>query len=512
MMENSTLTWTRPVRVEVITMLLFYPNSMGALPLTGPAYDTALDDIKKTYSATLTVTNNLLTDPRYATCNEWSTDTDRAIAEYYFRHETRWNSADILVFAGSHSDCNAKSLVYFATQLRRLVLSSIFAFASSSDKTKWPTWISVSSDSLDILAQTHLSLLVTYNWTSLSIICDTSSPSTYCFLAGNLYSRLTLRTNFRVTLSEVNVTAGGYMDFLHKTTTHSRVILYSGHSTPFRSFMLAARSLNLTNGEYVFVTFWPFRSPTSGNFTWQFFDEFDEEARQAYRVILALGMDNGQFQDPKSKGYDVGQRCRRTAKDRYNYSYAKDDAMARAANAYTSFMILAEVLHEVVLTNQTELLSDGPGLAKKFFNRTFQTEIGDMRMSSSGELQIPYIVSAFDREGTYQSVMVRNPVTGRLEILTEPQWPNSVWPPANRPRCGYDGRNRICGVEGSSRTVVGIACTVSILAVCTFLLVFRTLRQRSLQKAGSNWWQLDDVDLYDNDRGVSLSQTRLVLE
>ncbi|GAV00679.1 hypothetical protein RvY_11496-3 [Ramazzottius varieornatus] len=238
------------------------------------------------------------------------------------------------------------------------------------------------------------------------------------------------------------------MDFLHKTTTHSRVILYSGHSTPFRSFMLAARSLNLTNGEYVFVTFWPFRSPTSGNFTWQFFDEFDEEARQAYRVILALGMDNGQFQDPKSKGYDVGQRCRRTAKDRYNYSYAKDDAMARAANAYTSFMILAEVLHEVVLTNQTELLSDGPGLAKKFFNRTFQTEIGDMRMSSSGELQIPYIVSAFDREGTYQSVMVRNPVTGRLEILTEPQWPNSVWPPANRPRCGYDGRNRICGVEG----------------------------------------------------------------
>ncbi|GAV00680.1 hypothetical protein RvY_11496-2 [Ramazzottius varieornatus] len=222
MMENSTLTWTRPVRVEVITMLLFYPNSMGALPLTGPAYDTALDDIKKTYSATLTVTNNLLTDPRYATCNEWSTDTDRAIAEYYFRHETRWNSADILVFAGSHSDCNAKSLVYFATQLRRLVLSSIFAFASSSDKTKWPTWISVSSDSLDILAQTHLSLLVTYNWTSLSIICDTSSPSTYCFLAGNLYSRLTLRTNFRVTLSEVNVTAGGYMDFLHKTTTHSR--------------------------------------------------------------------------------------------------------------------------------------------------------------------------------------------------------------------------------------------------------------------------------------------------
>lgn len=78
-------------------MGLFYPTMLSGLPYVQPAYELALADIKRDYPC-LEVSQSIITDPAYHFCTEYEVDSDRQLAEYYYRNVRRFDSADLVVF------------------------------------------------------------------------------------------------------------------------------------------------------------------------------------------------------------------------------------------------------------------------------------------------------------------------------------------------------------------------------------------------------------------------------
>ena len=73
---------------------------MGGLHFVAPPYERALADIRVLYP-TLNVTQNIITNTNYYGCMDWMNVSDDIIAEYYFRHEDRWQRANLTVFLNS---------------------------------------------------------------------------------------------------------------------------------------------------------------------------------------------------------------------------------------------------------------------------------------------------------------------------------------------------------------------------------------------------------------------------
>lgn len=98
MLDNST-----QIRVEIITLTLLRSVTTAAVfQSLGPAYQSALSDIKRNYPR-LNVTQNIVSDDgKYSTCTDFAMETDNVLGQYYFSNLRKWEQADLTVFiAGS---------------------------------------------------------------------------------------------------------------------------------------------------------------------------------------------------------------------------------------------------------------------------------------------------------------------------------------------------------------------------------------------------------------------------
>lgn len=94
MITLVTFVWTsnmldypperQPLKIEIITLAFMGTNLYAGLPYVGPAFDLALEEIRSLYPQ-LNITQRILGDQRYRTCNDWSVNSDNVIASYFYR-------------------------------------------------------------------------------------------------------------------------------------------------------------------------------------------------------------------------------------------------------------------------------------------------------------------------------------------------------------------------------------------------------------------------------------------
>lgn len=129
------------VHVEVITLALYYAAEIGGYFYVAPAYKSALEDIERFYPR-LKFHQNIITSDKYRLCAEMDEDSDDLLAAYYFKHEAKWEAANVTVFLNAvngtvyfHSlilcpdlrticfpDCDSRASALMATELQSLIL------------------------------------------------------------------------------------------------------------------------------------------------------------------------------------------------------------------------------------------------------------------------------------------------------------------------------------------------------------------------------------------------------
>ena len=141
--------------IEIITLNLLYAYDMGGLYFVGPPYESALADIRVLYPS-LNVTQNIITNNNYHGCMDWMNVSDDIIAEYYYRHEDRWQRANLTVFLNSVAgNLIAYNLREQMKVMRKGFTSKFWLFKTATDMARryWPqTCASSSSGTANFIA------------------------------------------------------------------------------------------------------------------------------------------------------------------------------------------------------------------------------------------------------------------------------------------------------------------------------------------------------------------------
>ncbi|GAV08663.1 hypothetical protein RvY_18324-2 [Ramazzottius varieornatus] len=425
--------------IEIISLSLYYASNMGALFYVGPAYETAMSDIRRLYP-NLNVSHNLITDTRFVQCTDWMDTSDDFIAQYYYRNEDRWQRANLTLFLNTVADCDGHGSATLATNLRKFVISSSPA-GDIENKVKWPTRIETgSAGKAALVSATKLfaALLLHFNWTTVSIVCDAYRNPLYDTVAQIMQATLSrlLRSNVSLTRVDGFSPQTDYNFILNEVNKQTRVVLYIVFGSTLRKFLIAARSLNMTQGEHVHLCFRVTRNPLLGNFHWRYGDKYDEVAKEAYRTVLIAESDPDLDVPPAgSEARRLREQWRQASLERYNFSYAASEP----------------VVAEMVGANLTELLQDGRHIARRFYNRTFRLRTGNVSFDQYGSSAgVDGIVEQYDEAGNLTKVVhcavgtVVPLAPVRIIEIKAVTWVGGVWPPPNRPPCGFDGMDPDC--------------------------------------------------------------------
>ncbi|GAV01120.1 hypothetical protein RvY_11880 [Ramazzottius varieornatus] len=94
----SSNTYGQPLfRVEVITFILNYAGEMGSYFLVEPAYESALEDIRRFYPR-LSISQNIITGPEYSQCTDLTPVSDDVLAKFYYSNLSKWRAANLTIF------------------------------------------------------------------------------------------------------------------------------------------------------------------------------------------------------------------------------------------------------------------------------------------------------------------------------------------------------------------------------------------------------------------------------
>ncbi|OWA51022.1 hypothetical protein BV898_15524 [Hypsibius exemplaris] len=458
--DNFNITG-RVLQVEVITLAVIYPLMLGGLAYVGPAFDSARDDIRNKYPM-LNFTQTIIYRDNLSYL-DWLSEYENVLALYYYRIRrfSPENPPDVTAFVMPGADAYVTGVGRFATELDKLVLTSVAQASDFRNKDKWPTWITTGSISRAAIRTLFENLVKLYNWQTSSIICDVNSNS--IFEAYSAYIRQVLQA------ATANAQVNRYvfdsrridMDYeklLQLVKDTSRVIFYWGHANALHKLLIAAFRINMTEGDYVFLAFLPFRHVSFGDFGW------------------TEVSDNGNSREHEMSPHPT--------------------------STYMTMMALAEVVEEI----RTEIKSSysskvsvaefgGRRCAARFINRTFTTDQTDsLTIDQVGERIVPMAVTQLDTEtGIVSVVLQQDTVQLKLRVQKRVIWPHNAWPVPARPFCGFHGEASACkkSVHHSIQYGLGFGC--ALLGIVVISVLFSQRMSKSLEpvKDRISWWIIE---------------------
>ncbi|OQV12424.1 hypothetical protein BV898_13300 [Hypsibius exemplaris] len=151
----------------------------------------------------------------------------------------------------------------------------------------------------------------------------------------------------------------------------------------------AAGLQNMTNGEYVYLVFRPYRHSSRGNFAWTPAEPGTEKvAKEAFKSVIIIETDP--FETKENQ--DLFKLWKTRSRDVYNFTYAVNEPISpNPASTYSAMMIMTKVLDELRQSGNPEMWRSGTKLANQFLNRTFSLRTGNVTIGAFGE-RIPTMV------------------------------------------------------------------------------------------------------------------------
>ncbi|GAV06387.1 hypothetical protein RvY_16394-2 [Ramazzottius varieornatus] len=300
--------------------------------------------------------------------------------------------------------------------------------------------------------------------------------------------------NWQVTL--YRVTSKTSMDFTRELKSFqliSRVLLFISHAQPFRQLMIQAKLLGLCTGEYVYIGFTVYKTKSLGDpAIWQYGDENDTLAREAYRSAMIVSPDVSVYALPcwtsiknLSTGYVTA----------LNLSFpALDPPIPQLSSVMESFLILGQVLEETLRENDSYRSFGGRELAEKLLNRRFDLGFAEVALDEFGQRLIQEELFDMDpATGKFKPALQLQFTRPKTVLkLGEIDWggpvnsSNAV--PLNEPICGYHGNRGPCagGLSLLSSTEVAALTTVlSAASLCLCAAFYYYHRYRYPRRLGS---------------------------
>ncbi|OQV17068.1 hypothetical protein BV898_08785 [Hypsibius exemplaris] len=470
-------------------------RSIASLSYSEPPMKIAADTVTGLYNGTLRFTYVLTTAHN---CITTANAPDEILADWYYRF---WAPGRVLILitpGDPLGDCwtDSQSLYRLAASWNTLIINTAGGVELAGKRSILPTTLSLSVANMPSYGAVALNLIQRHNWTSVFIVWDSNSTApnkaTSIFLATALQKGQIGRV--AVVVRQVDSAKSiAYKNILTEFRQVSRVFFYFGWPIDLRQFLITAYSLNMTNGEYVYLALQLLNIPSLyGNLTWRVGDEHDEVAQSAFRSLLVIEPLSAIIQNSPSAGdnytQQLGLQFQRGSAQRHNLTYASAvDFLPILLGAYNSILIVGQVLLEAWQCGFD--LTDGKYLAGRFLNRSFSTQAGTMFVNQDGIRMETLVVSH-----TMPNSELRKPffeLFGKsqtsLTQLRVIDWPNLEWPPPNEPRCGFRNEEIFC--SASSTVTNWLILGIAILVLCGFTGFWFVLRMLKRE----DWWLINEL-------------------
>ncbi|OWA51026.1 hypothetical protein BV898_15528 [Hypsibius exemplaris] len=490
-MNSSNFTATgRVLQVEIITLALTYPLLLGGLTYISPAFDSARNDIRNKYPL-LNMTQTLIHGGNVP-YSDWLAEYENMLAFYYYRTRPfspeRLPDVTAIVMAGTDDTIGVGQ---FATQLDKLFITSVFQAPDFRNKEKWPTWITTSGLSRTAFRMMFENLVRMFSWSIVSVVCDVNSNPFFDnysdYIAQMLLSTL---PNAQVTrlVFDSRKRDMDYEKLLQFIKDTSRVVLYWGHSVALHKLLITAARINMTQGDYVFLAFLPFRHVSFGNFGWDVLDNSSAESdvlhlKAGFKCLLIIEPLPVRGQGQGENITQMQSQWMKRSKEWDNNTYTPGETVSpHPKSTYMSMMALAEVVDDIrqeIATSSHVSPNEFSGrkIAARFMNRTFsmseRTE--SLIIDKVGERIIPMAVTQLDTETGKISVVLEQDARLQLRSSGRVVWPN-VWPVPDRPFCGFRGEAFACQKNEYSRLQYGVGSGMALLLAITITSVLVHLR------------------------------------
>ncbi|XP_055338620.1 atrial natriuretic peptide receptor 1-like [Paramacrobiotus metropolitanus] len=451
--------------IALIEFFLSTGNKLTAAQSAPAVFDKGEELLRTNYGSFMNVTGSRFYREDVTNCIDMAPKALNWAARYYY---TQTTGNPVLAMLGPECAVAATSLASLATEWKIPMLMPNPGDPAFSNKRRYPTLTRISPFLPDDVNQVLYKILSGFGYDTVGILCDDTDDSgrtgrspASSFVVPMCTSVFdTLRLNYNLSVSRFYITGNdrrNTMHYLEEIRSIARVVVIIAHGSRIRPIMLAASDAQMTNGDYVYFAFEPFRSPEMvGNITWRSdsSDGRDEDARTAFRSLFKIS--TRPEESPEYRNFT--KELKRLTKEKYSYEYATGEEVNPFTMAYYyALSIYGQVLSEMATSGVGGNPRDGVEVSKRMRNRTFTILGQDIFINANGDRESDWVLSQPDDNGNFKPVMEysarqrvlqpsRDPVDNSTRQIVWPNKRNS--PPLNEPLCGYRGTKCVSGGGG----------------------------------------------------------------
>ncbi|XP_055349691.1 atrial natriuretic peptide receptor 1-like [Paramacrobiotus metropolitanus] len=460
----------------------------------GPAIEMAVEELNKMFPRfNFNMVN--ISPPNATTCPDLDAVVANLITKYFAREPAgikEWDDQgdnSILVLVGNGCSDSLRPTADLGREWNIPVVSSGGSANDLLNKTRFPTLMRFLPYQQKGVVDTLIEFLKRYDFKDTTLICDVRPDLGNFFkLAWEGWEKGVKSTpGMSIIKYEVN-TQTDKVDFgywLHMASLSSRVILLVAHGNTTRNIMVIAKRMGMTNGDYVFITVYPEAHPLYGYYKWQFQDDDDDDAKQAFKSLYYIS--TRPLEGPNYRKFNLNLKAKTMGSTGYVYE-AEENVSAFTSLQYQVILFTGQLIN-MTIPPGTNLSTGNKGdqiiRPTQLRNSSILVKspnIGDFYFGNSDRKEYVYIIKAMDHSHfTFDDVFTYNTLVNQLVPVPGK---NITWafrgtsPPPNRPKCGFDGDDDICQVSGGS--IAGIAigiCCVLLLVIPVYIYIVRRMKK-----------------------------------
>ncbi|CAG9860421.1 unnamed protein product [Phyllotreta striolata] len=358
-----------------------------------------------------------------------------------------------------------------------------------ADKSKYPTLTRMSYCQCR-LTNVFESIFKQFSWKHIALIFDRSDL--FSLTVGKVLEHGLRKSSLLTYVKDLDGSEDeNIVDYLKDASMYSRVIILCVRGPLVREFMLTAHSLDMTNGDYIFLDVEIFQGSYWGDHDWKIGDENDTNARKAYEALLKVSL----LQPTSDKFQEFADKVKQKSYEDYNYTISENEEINFVIGAfYDGVYLLGMALNETLHDGND--IRDGKRITERMWNRTFSGITGQVRIDSNG-----------DRDADY-SILDLNPLTGKFDVVGHYKgsskeyipvsyihWPgNRMEAPPDVPKCGFMGNDPKCKHLEYYVFIHGSIVIGAILAF--FGIVIFCMFRRSRRSLNETSWRIQLEELY----------------
>ncbi|OQV17901.1 Atrial natriuretic peptide receptor 1 [Hypsibius exemplaris] len=464
--------------VEIICFTVISPVSLEtSFPWPALAYDSAIR-LANSGRSDLNITIKYVTDPSIQTCDDMKAVATYNVSNEYYTRQFVPNMT-VLIYTDEVGGVDDKLQAAGHT----------------------PTWVTTSLLDRNGMQAFLLKIFQSFHWRAVSFVLDVAADPWFKETRDVLYNavrnKLAMAQPYQMEFSSltgkdhkgkpihpsVEEQRGNFSSLLLEIKKSSRIVVYLGGTRELRILMAAAESMNMTDGDYVYICAEPYPHPSWGNFSWQWFDELDKELEKAWRSVMVLTMSSKELHRQELLRQYFPD-WRRAAEKLYYFPLPDSaDINFSQVMSFEGVLIFVEILHESIHEDPPPDLSDGAAFTRRFYNRSVDIFTGSVHFNDKGVRLVDMVLKDYDPQSQkLEPCLYFDSGDSLVTWVRDIDWPYRSSAPLNEPPCGFAGRGTIDCLHAHNSAITTAWASVLALLIVLIISGFVIRRSHLLQQ------------------------------